>query len=341
MFDNLYFEWNQKRTKGIVDFYGYKWFYFKKVLDLGCGYGDLGGVVYRLGAGVTAVDVRQEHLKVVSKKFSSIKIVQSNLDMQWPFHGQRFDIIFDLALLCHLEDYESHLKTICQATTHLVLETAVCDSDDPQKCIMVEEDRGTYDLAFGGKGCRPSPAAIERILKECGMNFKRMDNTKFNTDFYKYDWYPKNDNSTSLDKRRIWFAVKDSSPVQFANPASQLASPPIIIPSAQSYSAPIPLVNSGIPAHTPSPARPPASARIEAEAQARIVANNPPPTDYTNTVSPPHYSAPRPRTTNDRVRYDSKEYSLIEKDIFETPLTLSLTVLFFLILTAPDFGIVK
>lgn len=325
MFDDRYFEWNNKRSKGIIDFYSYKFFYMKKVLDLGCGYGDLGGVIYRLGAGVTAVDVRQEHLKVVSKKFSGIKTVQANLDMQWPFHGQRFDMIFDLALLCHLESYESHLRTVCQTTTHLVLETAVCDSDDPQKCIIMEEDKGTYDLSFGGKGCYPSPAAIERILKDCGMNFKRMDNAKFNTEFYKYDWYPRNDNSTSLDKRRIWFAVKENSPVQFANPGSQIAVMPVIIPSAQPITNHRSLTSSGILATTPAPSKLPASARIEAEAKARAIAQNPQPPNYTdNLLSSPNYVAPKTRTINDRVRFDSKEFSLIEKDNFDSPLSSSI-----------------
>src|SRR5271170_133102 len=102
MFDGKYFDWNQKRIKSIVDFYGYKFFYFKRILDLGCGYGDLGGVLYRLGSDVTGVDARQEHLKIVNKKYTGIKTVQANLDANWPFHGQRFDLILDLGLMCHL-----------------------------------------------------------------------------------------------------------------------------------------------------------------------------------------------------------------------------------------------
>ena len=89
MFDGKYFEWNQKRIKGIVDFYGYKFFYMKKVLELGCGYADMGGVLYRLGSDMTAVDARQEHLKIVSKKFPGIKVVRADLDGQWPFFGQK------------------------------------------------------------------------------------------------------------------------------------------------------------------------------------------------------------------------------------------------------------
>src|ERR1035437_40198 len=125
MFDDKYFEWNQNRIKNIVEFYGHKFFYFKKVLDLGCGYGDMGGVLYRLGAAVTGVDARQDHLKIVGKKFSGIKTVKANLDGPWPFSNQKFDLVLDLGLMCHLNNYEQHIKSVCSSTTHLVLETAV------------------------------------------------------------------------------------------------------------------------------------------------------------------------------------------------------------------------
>lgn len=330
MFDGKYFEWNQKRIKGVVDFYGYKFFYFKRLLDLGCGHGDLGGVLYRLGANVTCVDARQEHLKVVNKKYNGIKTVQANLDAMWPFHGQKFDVILDLGLLCHLSDFETHLRTVCNATTHLILETAVCDSDDPQKVILIDEDRD-YDLSYNGKGCRPSPAAIERVLRECGMNIKRLDNSKFNSGDCVYDWYPKNDNSTNLSKRRIWFAVKESSPLQFANPASELATPPVIIRPAPT--GPItPIQNSGI-AVTASP-KPPMTSRMEAEARAKanfvevapLTPPAPEPTKPGSRSSP--YVAPEPSpirtyqkipTLNDKVRRDSKEFSLIEVDNFVPP----------------------
>jgi spore maturation protein CgeB/SAM-dependent methyltransferase len=209
LFNGKYFDWNQKRVKEIVNHYGHKFMYQKRVLDLGCGYGDIGGVLYRLGSEVVAVDARQDHLKMVSKKFPGIRIVKADLDREWPFRGQVFDLILDMGLLCHLADYEKHLKTVCASTRHLVLETAVCDSDDPNKSLPSPENKGVYDLSINGVGCRPSPAAIERVLRECGMNFKRMDSNKFNSGNIVYDWQAKNDNSTSIDKRRIWFCTKE------------------------------------------------------------------------------------------------------------------------------------
>jgi SAM-dependent methyltransferase len=228
MFDGKYLDWNQKRIKGIVDFYGHRFFFFKKVLDLGCGYADISGVLYRLGGHITAVDARQEHLKIASRKYPGIKTVKADLDRGWPFYGQNFDFTLDLDMICHLNNYEEHLRSVCLSTQFLVLETAVCDSDDPKKVVVVPENKNIYDLSINGVSSRPSPAAIERVLKECGMNFKRQDNSKYNSGSYVYDWKPKNDGSTDYNKRRLWFCVKNTNPLQFetSNNSVPMAPPP-------------------------------------------------------------------------------------------------------------------
>ena len=76
MFDGKYLEWNQRRIKCIIDFYGHKFMYQKKILDLGCGQADISGGLYRLGGEITAVDARQEHLTIAAKKFPGIKVVR-------------------------------------------------------------------------------------------------------------------------------------------------------------------------------------------------------------------------------------------------------------------------
>lgn len=211
MFDGKYLEWNQKRIKAIIEHYGVNFMSGKKVLDLGCGHGDVGAAFYRLGAEVTAVDAREEHLKIVEKKHAGLKTVKLDLDNDWAFGNQKFDIIIDLGLLCHLRDYEKHLMSVCKATQHLILETSVCDSEDPYKVITFSENKGIYDWSLNGMGSRPSPAAIERILKNCGMDFKRVDNNKLNAGTFKYDWASKNNGEHSNEKRRMWFAWKNNA----------------------------------------------------------------------------------------------------------------------------------
>ena len=227
MFSGKYIEWNQNRIKGIIDFYGFKFFYFKKILDLGCGYADISASLLRLGADITAVDARQEHLKIISKKYPEIKTVKADLDNGWPFQGKKFDLILDLDLICHINNYEEHLKNVCASTHHLILETAVCDDQDDTKHIMVPENKGNYDLSFNGTGSRPTSKSIERILKESGMDFRRVDQSRFNSGSYKYDWQEKNNSECDINNRRIWFAVRNDSPIQFVKPT---IAAPVLLP---------------------------------------------------------------------------------------------------------------
>lgn len=322
MFDGKYFDWNQKRIRGIVDHFGYKFFYGKKIADLGCGYADLSGTLYRLGSEITAVDVRQEHLKIVSKKFPGIKVVRANLEGPWPFFGTKFDMILDLGLVCHLSSIEEHLKAVCSSTTHLVLETAVCDSDDPNKVIKLAEGKEVYDLSYTGTGCRPSSAYIERILTECGMTFKRIDNSRFNSSEYKYDWPPRNDNSTDLYKRRIWFATKGDasivSPYSGAQPAV-VVQPPPTGPDFHFGSAAPPstfvstIQSSGVPTILTSSPRPPMHSRILAEGLDHPGV----PSSYTSS----NYVEPKADSLNFQIMKNSKEFALIIPESYTPPTT--------------------
>lgn len=213
-FDAKYIDWNQKRIKGILDFYGSKFFFYKKILDLGSGHGDISAVFHRLGAEVLAVDARDNHLSMIKKKYPGIKTLKFDLDQKLPFKPKSYDLVLDLGLLCHLFNYEQHLRDVCLATTHLVLETAVCDSNDPNKSVSVPEDKHAQDLSFNGMGSRPTVANIEKILKECDMEFVRQDSFKYNSNKYVYNWTEKNSNDFSLNNRRIWFCVKASTNIK-------------------------------------------------------------------------------------------------------------------------------
>lgn len=208
MFNGHYFEWNQKRIKAIIDYYGHQFFTGKKLLDLGCGYADISGALHRLGAIVTAVDGRQDHLKMVSKVYPAIQIIKGDLDRGWMFFGKTFDITLHLGLLNHLMEFENHLKSVCNSTSFLILEAAVIDSDEMHLSEIVTEHKNNYDGSLNGSSLRISTGTIERILKDNGMTFKRMDQAKFNTKNYIYDWQARNNKHFSPNQRRIWFASK-------------------------------------------------------------------------------------------------------------------------------------
>jgi len=322
MFDGKYFDWNSKRIKGIIDYFGYKFFYNKKVADLGCGHADLSGVLYRLGADITAVDVRQDHLKVVSKKFPGVKVIRANLEGPWPFHGTKFDMILDLGLVCHLASIDEHIKAACASTTYLILETAVCDSDDPNKIIHIPEAKEVYDLAFNGTGSRPSAAYIERLLTNYGMTFKRMDKDKFNSSEFKYDWIERNDNSTDIHKRRIWFCVKNEAgltlPYVGSQPAVVVQPPPNgpnfpfgFVPPPSTFVSTI--QSSGIPTVLTSAPRPPMHSRIISEGLVHP--------GTSNTYTSSNYVEPKSDTLNFQVMRNSKEFALLTPETYEPPTT--------------------
>jgi SAM-dependent methyltransferase len=322
MFDGKYFDWNQKRIKGIVDHYSYKFFYGKKLADLGCGYGDLSGTLYRLGAEITAVDVRQDHLKVVSKKFPGVKVVRTNLEGPWPFFGTKFDMILDLGLICHLATIDEHIKAVCSSTTYLVLETAVCDSDDPNKIIQVPEAKEIYDLSFNGTGSRPSAAYIERLLTDCGMTFRRMDSGKLNSGDYKYDWVAKNDNSTDIHKRRFWFCVKGEAgymmPFVGGQPAVVVQPPPAGPNFAFGFNPPPStfasvIQTSGIPTILTSNPRAPMHSRMVAEG----LRNPSVGTSYPSG----NYVELKDDSLSFQVMRNSKEFALLTPESYAPPVT--------------------
>lgn len=245
MFTGPYLDWNQKKIKAIVEHYGHPYFVHKKVLDLGCGHGDIGGVLHRLGSEVTGVDARQDHLKIVSKKYAGVKTVRADLDGPWPFYGKTFDLTIDIGLLCHLKDFEAHLKAVCTSSTYLILETAVLDSNDANGLIVKPDKNNAYDSSFNGFNSQISAANIERVLKECGMSFKRMDKAKLNSGNYVYDWQPALNNSYDSNKRRLWFCVKEIAQSQIDG--SSLPRVSISLPSTNTGVFSSHLIDSRVP----------------------------------------------------------------------------------------------
>ena len=235
MFTEKYLEWNKKRIKTIIDFYGSKYIYLKKVLDLGCGHGDVGGSFKRLGADVTYVDARDEHLKLAQKKFPGTKTIKHNIEDKFIFSQKKYDIVLSLDLINYIKDYEQHIRDICSISTNVVIECSVLDTDQ-LNCEYVQNNSKVYDAGVGDIGSVPSAALIEKILLECGMEFRRIDDQKLNSTDYIYDWQVSDTCSINFKNRRLWFAKKANSIVKFApikekEPEQQVQLPPTTSPT--------------------------------------------------------------------------------------------------------------
>ena len=91
-FGGFYNEWRVKRVNKLVSLLGMDWFKDKKVLELGCAFGNIGFYLESLGANVTFSDGRQEVLNVVLKKDPLAKVILIDEDTDWELND-KFDLI--------------------------------------------------------------------------------------------------------------------------------------------------------------------------------------------------------------------------------------------------------
>lgn len=190
VFDGIqYIELRKNRVNAILKHYGDGWFKGKKVLELGCGYGDIGNMFYLLGADVTITDARKEHILVAHERYPEMKKVICNLNNEWPFK-EKFDFIINTGLLYHLNEITFFLKNCFSNCNHMFLESIVADSDDPE-FIFFSDEKGE-DQSFNEVGSSPSQAMVEWLIKENGFNFTRCFEKSLNYQMHLFDWELKN-----------------------------------------------------------------------------------------------------------------------------------------------------
>lgn len=200
--------WNHRRSKAIIDYYGYKLFLGKKVLDLGAGGGDIAASLARLGADVLCVDARQENLDTIKNKYPFINVLKLDLDAEWPFTDNQFDFVISLGLLCHIKNYDMHINNICSAAENIILETEVLDSTNPETKVSIYEEKALKHLSFNGEGSIVSAVNIQNKLSTIGATFKRIDDPKLNAGPFIYDW-KENNEGRKFGNRRFWFIKRD------------------------------------------------------------------------------------------------------------------------------------
>lgn len=203
-FQGHYVEWRAKRLAAIIHHYGPSFFLGKTLLEVGCGHGDIGATLSRLGAVVTCSDARAEHLAKVKARFPDVATVVADLDCEWP--EGIYDLTIHMGVLYHLADYTAALRRACANSQRMVLETEVADSDDP--FFVISTNEYGYDQAKNRVGVRPSAAAVERVLGECGMSFTRITDARCNSGMHAYDWPVTNTGTWKHGLRRFWFVEK-------------------------------------------------------------------------------------------------------------------------------------
>ncbi|MEZ5290586.1 MAG: class I SAM-dependent methyltransferase [Vicinamibacterales bacterium] len=203
-FTRHYDDWRARRVAAIRGHYGDAFFKGRTLLELGCGYGDLGAAFQALGADVCCADAREEHLEVVRARHPGLRTVRADLNTEWPFGP--VDVIFHLGLLYHLEPTHESLRRACRSAPVVVVETEVCDSASPDAVIPADEQG--YDQAIDGRGCRPSAARVERVLSEEGFTWTRVADGRCNSGIHVYDWAETGSGRVAQGLRRFWFTER-------------------------------------------------------------------------------------------------------------------------------------
>jgi hypothetical protein len=211
-FGNHYVHWREKRFQAILNHYPENFFQGKTLLELGAGHGDLGAMFAGVGAEVTCAEGRPQHIQVGTNRYYNLnmKFVQVNLEYDWPF--EEFDIILNLGLIYHFKNPDFSIRNTCLGAKYAVLDSEMCDSQNPDSLMIVAENINEYDQALNGYGCRPSKGYVERVLKDCGVKFEMLTSDAANSPPHRYDWQergPEHDGFLECGQRRMWFIERN------------------------------------------------------------------------------------------------------------------------------------
>jgi len=184
IFGDYYNQWRLLRVCKLEQIFGVDWFKGKKILELGCGYGNIGLYLKDLGADVTFADARIDFLDVIKGKCSDAKIICLNQDERWNLK-EYYDLIIHFGVLYNIKNWQQDLNCALSQTKYLALETAVNRYDyDIEFNIKNLDVNNKHCGIFNEYGSLPSVSLIE---KELGSSFKRYDDADLNgNDFIKY-----------------------------------------------------------------------------------------------------------------------------------------------------------
>jgi 2-polyprenyl-3-methyl-5-hydroxy-6-metoxy-1,4-benzoquinol methylase len=191
-----YQEWRQVRLNFLINRFGEDFFRNKKILELGSGYGHLGNEISKYGATIHCCDARIQNVEMTRKMFPHLNVEVVDLNVDWPYKKDEFDVIIHFGVLYHLNcDLHSHLEKVCNSTKGwLFLESEVVDSLDSNFSLIVKENID-QDQSINSMGTRYSPSVIEKALDKNKMKHELCLNKSLNCHVGWYDWSHVNDKS--------------------------------------------------------------------------------------------------------------------------------------------------
>jgi SAM-dependent methyltransferase len=187
-FGGIFNTWRFLRVKKLENVLGKEWFSKKKILELGCAYGNVGHYFSLLGSDVTFSDIREKALDKVKSKNSSFKTIKIDQESKWKIEDH-YDLIIHFGISYNLNYWERDLITTLSHGDIIAYETAVTKySSDAEYKIVSYNYTSDEHGPSGNIGSLVSSSNIESVFLEQKVDFKRYDDSDLNTDSIYYDW---------------------------------------------------------------------------------------------------------------------------------------------------------
>ena len=183
-----YTEWQNKRIQKIEKIFGKEFFKDKTILEVACGYGDIGKYFSNLGAIVEFTEGRKEHLSHIKNNNPNCIVHQIDHDKPWNLN-KKYDLIIHFGLLYHLTNWKEDLECAFNHSDTIILESEILDSLIPLNEYKAR-DGGGYDQALPTTkyAIRPTADYVEHVLEKNNYKFIRYDDEEVDTSPHLYSW---------------------------------------------------------------------------------------------------------------------------------------------------------
>lgn len=205
-------EWNRARVEALTVALGAGWFPGKRVLDVGCGHGNNGRLIEKLGAQVAFTDGRQFFVDFLIGDGYEAYLVDH--DTAWTVPGN-FDLIVHWGLLYHLDNWKQDLEHCFLVAPRVCLETEIIDLSDPTY-EQKKNEMDQYDHAVNRIGTVMSANNLQAHVESLGASWTRYDASSLNIPAgsshgtHYYDWLETNSGVFRQGQRRFWMITKDA-----------------------------------------------------------------------------------------------------------------------------------
>lgn len=212
----LYSGWQQRRIEKIEKIFGREFFKDKSVLELACGYGDIGKHFRDVcGSVLTFTEGREQHLEVISINNPGSTVIQLDQETNWNLN-QKFDVLIHFGVMYHLNNWKQDLECAMKHSDLIILESEIADTDKLVEYKIVDDPSG-YDQALNSEGIctRPSASMVEKVFEDNGFTYTRYDDGDLNDGIHTYDWKVTGsadvegyNRDNGLGLRRFWVAKR-------------------------------------------------------------------------------------------------------------------------------------